>query len=320
MDEIDWKKHAKKAIIIICISFLPMLLYVIIGLHKTGEATSEMIIGLLLGTLATLAFFLLFMGLVYAVFKLMYAGQKPLNLSKDYLRDLPNKYPPAIASLVHDLKIDIYRDYTATILNLYCKKIIQIKKEGRLYKFIEIGSDLSNLENHEKYVFDCITHKNKFDENVFKSLIIVDAQKYNLISNEKSKRTHRIILITLCILALLISLYFLLGKSLFFTILPVICMAIFVIIIVVPFVLAQNDIDIVDTLYRRTSLGNHVAREISAFKNFIHDYTLIKDKPISYIELLDEYIPYAIALNEANMIDDFIKSNEEYRNLIYHRF
>ena len=319
MDEIDWKKHAKKAIIWICVSLVIIMLYAIVSIYKYGNATDEMMLQLLFGFLILLVFFLLIMGLFYGVLKLMYAGQKPLNLSKDYLRDLPNKYPPAIASLVHDLKIDIYRDYTATILNLCCKKIIQIKKEGRLYKFIEIGSDLSNLENHEKYVFDCITHKNKFDENVFKSLIIVDAQKYNLISNEKSRRTHKIILITLCILALLISLYFLLGKSLFFTILPVICMAIFV-IIVVPFVLAQYDIAIVDTLYSRTSLGNHVAREISAFKNFIHDYTLIKDKPISYIELLDEYIPYAIALNEANMIDDFIKNNEEYRNLIYHRF
>ena len=43
----------------------------------------------------------------------------------------------------------------------------------------------------------------------------------------------------------------------------------------------------------------------------------ISDKDIKHMEILHEYIPYAIALDEANSIEKFIAQNENYRNLIY---
>ena len=37
------------------------------------------------------------------------------------------------------------------------------------------------------------------------------------------------------------------------------------------------------------------------------------------MQILEDYIPYALALDEADVVEEFIKYNEEYRNLIYDR-
>lgn len=67
----------------------------------------------------------------------------------------------------------------------------------------------------------------------------------------------------------------------------------------------------------RTSKGKKEAVIWRKFKNYIHDYTLISEKNIEHIKVLEEYIPYAIALDEAKSIEKFISKNEKYRKLIY---
>ena len=47
------------------------------------------------------------------------------------------------------------------------------------------------------------------------------------------------------------------------------------------------------------------------------EYTLISDKQLQHIATLENYIPYAIALNEASSIEKFIEENNVYRKLIY---
>ena len=74
-----------------------------------------------------------------------------------------------------------------------------------------------------------------------------------------------------------------------------------------------------NTEYIRTKKGKEVAKILEGLKNYIKEYTLIKDKEIDYIQILEDYIPYAISLDEADTIEEFIKYNEEYRDLIYNR-
>ena len=74
-----------------------------------------------------------------------------------------------------------------------------------------------------------------------------------------------------------------------------------------------------NTEFIRTRKGKEVAIMLKGLKNYIKEYTLIKDKEIEYIQILEDYIPYAISLDEADAIEEFIKYNEEYRDLIYNR-
>jgi len=68
---------------------------------------------------------------------------------------------------------------------------------------------------------------------------------------------------------------------------------------------------------KRTPKGKNEARLWKGFKKYIHDYTLISEKDIEHMTILNEYIPYAIALDEAKNIEKFIAEDENYRNLIY---
>ena len=78
----------------------------------------------------------------------------------------------------------------------------------------------------------------------------------------------------------------------------------------------SNELDI--KIYGNlTDKGKNAERKVIAFKKYINEYTLIKEKNIEYRQLLEQYIPYAVSLGEAKTIEEFIKNNEQYRELIY---
>ena len=58
---------------------------------------------------------------------------------------------------------------------------------------------------------------------------------------------------------------------------------------------------------------------LKGLKKYINEYTLLKEKEIEHVQILENYIPCALALDEADTVEEFIKNNEEYRNLIYNR-
>lgn len=113
------------------------------------------------------------MGISYLIIiifsKILNSGRTVLNFNKEYIRDLPKHCSPAISSLIYDLKINVYKDYTATILYLCIKKYLNLIKDGDTYK-VELvkQQDYSNLGRCEKYVLNIIKNKLKFDEDQFK--------------------------------------------------------------------------------------------------------------------------------------------------------
>ena len=60
------------------------------------------------------------------IYYLITNGKKIDLNDKEYIRDVNDCYPPAITGLIEDMKIFTYKDYTATFLNLYVKKYIDI--------------------------------------------------------------------------------------------------------------------------------------------------------------------------------------------------
>lgn len=51
-------------------------------------------------------------------------------------------------------------------------------------------------------------------------------------------------------------------------------------------------------------------------KKFFHDYTLISEKNMYYVKILDEYMAYGVSLKETNQILRTIKLNPVYRSFI----
>ena len=324
MDEIEWMKKLKKSIIFICkIVFILILFFELMGLlglfingNNSANIIGGMLIFLVIG-FAIIFSLLILLFILNLLYKVIYRGNKLFIWEKEYIRDFPKDCSPALSSLLYNLKIDVYKDYTATILELYLKKYINIIHSNDEYKFevCKENNEFLNLMEHEKYVLSCITSKNKFDENKFKQLIINDAQNYGFITNKKYINLNKLMIIFITPLILIVS-YFI-NQFLFFTLLTIVLSLLLTIGMMHKVANSENIVLHLDTNYKRTKKGKEKTLQISALKQFIHDYTLIKDKNIEHIQILEEYIPYATSLDEANNIEDFIKNNDIYRHLIY---
>ncbi len=325
MDEIEWLKNIKKALILFVkvVSVLAVVLTIatLLGGFKNGwQGIIETLFILLLICFSLPAI----LGICYLILiiflKILNSGRKVINFDKGYIRDLPKHCNPAIASLIYDLKIDVYKDYTATILYLCIKKYLNLVKDGDTYK-VELvqQQDYSSLGRCEKYVLDIVENKIKFDENQFKKEIIEEAQEKELITDKKYSKIPKIILILILIITFLIIAYNI-NKIVFialFSILGAIAYALYLIIKMKN--QDQITFDFVSTEYIRTKNGKNMALLLNGLKRYIKEYTLIKEKEIDYIKILENYIPYALALNEADAVEKFIKYNEDYRDLIYNK-
>ena len=318
MDEIDWIKNTKKFLKRVTIGFIifATVVLVITLIRNTindeweyigTDLLAVFIIGVPIPVLLTVCYIIM-----YLSEKVINSGRKVVNYDKNYIREIPKSCSPAVASLVYDLKIDVYKDYTATILNLCTKKYIDMEKYGDTYK-LTLGkqTDYSKLGKCEQYVLNTIINKSKFDENQFKQEIVNEAQEKLLITDQVHSRKMKwifiaIICFILCVICYKVNIY------LFVTYLSIVPLS-------VGAYHAMQSEYAKNTEYIRTKKGKEVAEILDGLKNYIKEYTLIKYKEIDYIQILDDYIPYAISLDEADTIEEFIKYNEEYRDLIYNR-
>lgn len=336
MDEIEWKKYVKKVILTFAKIFIftGIVLFVfclfvwseITGLINilTDLAAIKLIVSVCVGFIVI---FIIFEAIItismYIIYKIKYAPRKQIILEKEYLRGIPNKYSPAVSSLVYDLKIDIYKDYTSTILYLCTQKYINIKRVEGKYEFEILNKDSSNLSKSENYVFNKIINKTKFDEEKFKNLIIEEAMENSLIVNNTKNKKVTMLLAVSVISILIIALYNININLLLILLTTIPFLALMVQVLKNPLgfedEINTNDLKSIKEKYKRSHNGKKLARELQAFKNHIKEYTLIKEKNVDYIQILEDYIPYAISLGEADTIEEFIKHNEEYRSLIYDR-
>jgi len=324
MDEIQWIKNTKKAIIYFAkvfsiVGIIMVIIGIIGGLSEPKYATTMIGIGLFIASGFTIFIAISFL-VLHIIYKIKYLPRKEVIFEKEYLRELPKQYSPALSSFIYDLKIDIYKDYTATILYLCTKKYIKINKNKDKYEFEILNRNTSPLSESEKYVFDKIINKTKFDEFEFSNKIIEEAKENFFIINKETSKIPKLVFGAIFSIILFIIIY---TKSIEWVIFVMLFVAYGVLINkkVKPRVKKSfNTIEQSDyTQYKRTNRGKKLAIELQALKNYINEYTLIKEKDIDYVQILEEYIPYAIALGEASTIEKFIKNNEEYRELIYNR-
>lgn len=286
-------------------------------LTKGLDFYSNEISGFMSSTIGGIGFAL---GLILLIFLLVYfiiriKKSRDTVKSKTYIRELPKDFPPAIVSLLLDLKTEITTDYTATIAYLICKKYIELDNSNLKIN----NNNTSLLKEHERYVFNCITKTERFENNKFRDLIIEDAKKMNLIKEGK-KKIHFLRNFCICIIV-----YFITGfwsksipqgnilNTILFCLSVLAALSSFGVIIVSIYL---SSIRKYEEIYR-TRLGEEEAIKWKGLKNFFSNYTLISDKSLKDIVLYEAYIPYAISLNEARNIEKYIENNKNYRELIY---
>lgn len=328
MDEIEWIKISKKTIkFISLIILITIFVLASVSIFAGGfnKQESRIIIKLMfMIAIYLIVFDLIAFGIIYFIYRIFYIKLDVASMNKEYIREIPNSSSPAILSLLDNFNVEIYRDYTATILNLYLKKYIDISNFNDEVKFNKTEKcDLSELQKHEVYVYNCILNKEKFNEAKFKKLIYEDAEVLGLINKTGSEKIKPILTIMIMAIMFIVCIIGLIsaGKTnnneSAVGLMIVITLMIFGINKIYNFV--GNIISKITFNYVKSSKGKKEHKKAKALKKYLKEYTLIKEKNIDYIEILEEYIPYALSLGVAKTVENYISNNEIYRKLIYNR-
>ena len=180
--------------------------------------------------------------------------------------------------------------------------------------------DLLELQKHEIYVYNCILNKEKFNEVEFKKLIYEDAEVLGLINKTGSERIKPILTIMIIAIMFAVCIIGLIktnNNESFVELMIVIILMIFGIKKIYNFV--GNIIAKITFNYVKSSKGKKEQKKAKSLKKYLKEYTLIKEKNIDYVEILEEYIPYALSLGVAKTVENYISNNEIYRKLIYNK-
>lgn len=151
-------------------------------------------LGLFLGLIFSFFFFMVIAMLKYYYLTIPYFGAKFANRAfhkekidktdrktEEYYREILPDISAGVLSYIDDFKTD-EEDVVATIMTLELKGKIKIAEK------IEIINDTEDdLNQNEKYIFNCMKSENKANVNIsyFKSLIISDAIENELLKENK---------------------------------------------------------------------------------------------------------------------------------------
>ena len=320
MDEKDNLRKIKRIIIIIsALLIVALLISIIVTLSEYGTTDK----GIYKIKIYANAFIYIEVHiiLIYILCNIFTINNNTIKFryKKDLSREIPI-YPPAVCSYLYNRKNEVYIDYTATILNLEQKGFLKlIKDDNDKYSFEFYDSNIQGLSNHELYTLQCVKGIYKLDINEFKNKVHEDMTIYNLLSSDKHIKNRKRIIIYLITLVIITITEYIFTKSIdasmYLILLSFIAFSIYIV--------AKDFSDRYEAVFLEnkstefSKKAKNVINQVTSFKKYLSEYTLIKERNIDYRVLLDQYVPYALALGEGKTVEEFIKNNEQYRDLIY---
>ncbi|PIT85093.1 hypothetical protein COU36_05270, partial [Candidatus Micrarchaeota archaeon CG10_big_fil_rev_8_21_14_0_10_59_7] len=261
---------------------------------------------------AVAALFLLFAIGVYCYLKW---GKEPaVRYQGVYERDIPYDYPPAIAGGLVGFGAD-QNDFNATVLDLVRRKYLGLKKiktekflgvfgKGEDYEFSMLKKDKAGLMEHEKMVLsafedagdgekttlDDLTKHLRKERGFFmewKNAVKDEIEKRKLVDFTGLK-WFRIFGIAPVVLSFLLSF-----------------MDPFAFIVSIPTMSLYFLLDFYwkAVMANRTQEGAEQNARWLAFKRFVSDFTLLKEKPPESVVVWERYLVYATALGEGKNVE-----------------
>lgn len=204
-----------------------------------------------------------------------------------------------MASFIIDKEIEEKEAFLATILDLQVKKYLRIDNTGvNNVNIVVINDKTEKLYSHEKYTLECLKNERDLDLFKFADCIRNDCKDAKFIIIRKTIWSKIfVVLIYIYIFLQFVCLIlekmnivnFSFESALFITVL-------------LPFFIYVGLLFV--SPEKRTIKGINFAVEMQGLKNYLRDYTLINEKDIEYTQLADRYIAYAVALGEAEKIED----------------
>lgn len=289
----DIKKYVSIATIVIYLPFTLIPIVIVNAIYKD-------IGSIILIAVVILGYIILRLGTeIYNKFKSRISKDKGI-----YIRDMEVEYSPAILSYLQNQKIEKEKDIMACILDLCAKRYLNIIKEKDDVYSIGIGTntDIKNLPLDEKYLYDKIVKKQKINFSKWKSIIIEEFNKYKFLKNTKIS-LYVVFLILYFIIMILLAIINNLNSNInldsgvnfmvliFFTAMELAFLE--PIIRIISEKLRKGEY--ISGIY--TNAGAKEMKRWDKYKNYLQDYTLIKEKKIDSVMVLEKHIAYATVLN-----------------------
>lgn len=281
-------------------AFLIFFLLIILGMTKFSDAISNFFIKI----------FILIRNFKLYI-KIKYTNSNTIN------REIDAKYSPAVLSYFYNFKLEPKKDILATILNLFNRKVISIEKTNSAYNFIPNNNiDPNILPEDERYIFNFLLANKEnilqFSAEEWQKIVIKECERIGFNKKIEFSDTHKLTLFPIILNIIIILLFGDNILSLLFNnptsgilFVDILLSILFAILNFLPLIVVEDKILYIKQLLNGlTKKGKNEIVKWIKFKNFIKNYTLIKDRKIEEIVIYEKYIPYAMALS----------INKEYNN------
>lgn len=225
-------------------------------------------------------------------------------------RTIDFKYNPSIAGFLFEHKLKL-KDLSADILNLYAKKIVEIKKSENGKNEIHIGEKYEEykeeLKTSDKYIIEYIKNDNlEFNFLVWRDEVKKEYENLGFSKNPEHISDKMFFWIISSILVLSIFIFKVICKWDFISVL----LTSLGIVILITFIIYIIYINIRVRYIRLTKDGKNAIKDCIKLKKFMEEYTLLKDRTVEEICIYESYIPYAVALG----------INKKYKGTIFEIF
>ena len=218
----------------------------------------------------------------------------------EYYRDIIKSVSPAILSYCYNKKINIEDEVIAILLNLQIKHIIKFDNSHLVFV-----DDVSSLSKHEMFVVKNIKkfYNNKLLHNKFRKLLIQDMLKDGYIYQEETNKLNityimEFFMAWMIIYILAVILFYMSAKS---NGIFLILISYFFTFFGVPFYkFIQSKICTVI----RTNKAIELSAKLRGLKNYVNDFSIIKDLGVENVNIFDEYVLYAIIFNLKGRLND----------------
>lgn len=214
-------------------------------------------------------------------------------------REINVEYSPAVLSYLMNHQIEPKKDVTATLLNLYVRGIVDVRKEGKKYVFSEGENKTGKMSTDEHYVYRNFIKKNRLDIETWEEYVKLEYSKYDFSKKIKNWNIYKFYIILTAIISVILFPFIIKVEE--FSKIP---LAIWISIIISAFVNVFISVivetirkDILDWNMFLNKTGKGEVSKWLKFKKFIQEYTLIEDRSIEETLIFEKYIPYAMALN-----------------------
>ena len=316
-------RNSRREKIINTIFIVYMLIRFIMRLFsQSGNFTNNLIVNILVVAVALIVTIIenFYIILIFIVIKIMRKREYKNQLSKidyknegEYYRDILKGYSPFLLSYIDNFIFEGKRDIIATILNLQLKQVIKIENNS----IIKLKEG-NNLEESEQYILDNVSNgKIKIaDTRELEQKIVKDAQNKELIEiKESSKEKNDKPLKNKLIIAFIVSIFIFMilsaiatsiNNNLLTTIVLIFglifCNSIcYIILFIIKYYLNKAKI-------KRTNKGEEINTKLEGLKNYIQEYSKLKEKNANDILLWEEYLIYSVIFN---INDNVIKEMDE---------